>query len=158
MLERKLFALLTLLFSVICYQAEAAELSEELQASQNGRYILLCSDEDFDYYIDRQSMKKIKHPYLKEDLLDVWIKIAENEDASYSYPENFGMLHYYARLKEPQLQLLQTVYIKGKVVNSSMEERPFREANWQAVVPDTAEEELYYAIIRKFSESDKRRE
>lgn len=158
MLKRKLFALLALMFSVVYCQAEAAELAEELKAAQSDRYVLLCSDEDFDYYMDQQTMKKIKHPYLKEDLLDVWIKIAESEDTSYSYPENFGMLHYYVRLSEPQLQLLQTVYIKGKVVSSSMEERPFREMNWQIVVPDTAEEELYHAIIREFSGGNEQRE
>lgn len=149
MVRRSLFFMSLFCVILLTHRADASDAGRQQVVKQEAqdRYVFLYADEEMNYFMDRESSKKIRHPYLDESLLDVWVKIAENEHAAYAYPERYGMVHYYVRLNKPELQLIETVLVQGKTAQESKPPRPYREKNWKTVVPDTMEEELYRAIV-----------
>lgn len=125
------------------------------EIEEQDRYKALCSDEAFDYSIDQITAHKIKHPYLKEDLFDVWIKMMESDSATYTYPETYVLKHYYVRISKRELQLIQTVQVRGDEMHSLSPERPYQEKNWMQLIPSSFEERLYQAIIKEMSQCSK---
>lgn len=129
------------------------EPSPQQIIKKDTRYLRLYVRNDLEYFLDLATAKKIKHPYLKEELWDVWIKIKENEDAAYTYPEVYTMAHYYVRCTMSQLQLIQTFKIEEEAAVAYAPEVPYREKNWQNLIPGSNEEELYWAILKNVKEN-----
>lgn len=115
---------------------------------RRARYVFLHEEDDMRYYLDRESMRKTPHPYLKEDLLDVWVKLVSQEKNSYTYPQPYLLKNYYLRLTKPQIQL--RVILRADTLSKSDEATkiPYREKNWQDVYPDSLEEILYRSILK----------
>ena len=146
-MKRKISALLllclSLLFVTAAYAAEETESGKE----RRGRYLFLHKAEHARYYLDRQSLSKQPHPYLKEELLDVWIKVEAQEENAYTYPPPYTLKNYYLRLTKPQYQL-KVVLQGGDTPKSKDALRiPYREKNWQDAYPESVEEILYRRIV-----------
>ena len=118
----------------------------EDQAVTTERFVQIYKDDDSTYYLDKTTAKKIKHPYLKEDLLDIWLKVEGSVNGVYSDPVSYAMKHYYVRLKEKQVQLINSVDFNGETPVYTPDE-PYREKNWRTVVPSSAEESCYLKVI-----------
>ena len=119
---------------------------KEDQAVTTERFVQIYKDDDATYYLDKTTAKKIKHPYLKEDLLDVWLKVEGSVNGVYSDPVSYAMKHYYVRLKEKQLQLINSVEFNGETPVYTPDE-PYREKKWRTLVPSSAEESCYLKVI-----------
>ncbi len=118
----------------------------ELQNVTTERFVQIYKDDDSTYYLDKVTAKKIKHPYLNEDILDVWLKVEVNVNGVYNDPVSYTMKHYYLRLKEKQLQLINSVDFNGESPVYTPDE-PYREQNWRTLVPSSAEESCYLKVI-----------
>ena len=118
----------------------------EEQVVTTERFVQIYKDDDSTYYLDKATAKKIKHPYLKEDLLEVWLKIEGNANGVYSDPVTYAMKHYYVRLKEKQVQLINSVDFNGETPVYTPDE-PYREKNWRTLVPSSPEESCYLKVI-----------
>lgn len=153
-----IFILLMTVGSTYCF---AQEVPLDLQPQpekqkimiEDERYLWLCSRNDLDYFLDQVTAKKIRHPYLKEDLWDVWLKIKENENAAYTYPETYTIEHYYVRLTKPELQLMQRIQMEDESALEHMPQTPYQEKNWRILVPGSIEEEFYWAIIKNVKQN-----
>jgi hypothetical protein len=118
----------------------------EEQAVTTERFVQIYKDDESTYYLDNATAKKIKHPYLKEDLLDVWLKVEGNANGVYSDPVSYAMKHYYVRLTEKQVQLINSVDFNGETPVYTPDE-PYREKNWRTLVPSSPEESCYLKVI-----------
>jgi len=128
--------------------------NNEEQAVTTERFVQIYKDDDATYYLDTFTAKKIKHPYLKEDLLDVWLKVESNVNGVYSDPVSYAMKHYYVRLTEKQLQLINTVEFNGENPVYTPDE-PYREKNWRTLVPSSSEENCYLIIVEILNKDKK---
>lgn len=156
--------ILCMLPSVVVLAADATEQNQTLSAEsvniealQNGRFVYLFADDEYKYYLDRQTARQINHPYLNEKLLDVWLKIVSNTNAVYADPDNYIMQHYFVRLKEKQLQLVNEVVFNGETAFNNDPDIPYREKNWRTVVPSSSDEGCYLEIVKYMNknQSDK---
>ncbi|WP_110954568.1 hypothetical protein [Anaerosinus massiliensis] len=139
-------------FGTLCQAKESKNLNVENEGQQqikieDQRYIPIYHEDEYTYYLDNATKKKIKHPYLEEEILDVWVKIEGNEDGVYTDPVSYTMKHYYVRLKEKQMQLVNTIEFIGGISPSYSADTPYREKNWKTVVPTSREENCYLKII-----------
>lgn len=137
-----------MMFVNICQAMGVPNINEknELQNEIVERYVLIYKDDDYNYYLDQATAKKINHPYLKEELLDIWLKVEGNPNGVYNDPVIYTMKHYYVRLKEKQMQLINSVEFNGESPIYAPDE-PYREKNWKVLVPSSAEENCYLKIV-----------
>lgn len=148
-----------LLMSLSANHCWAQEVPLDLQpehqqiVKEDIRYLRICTRNDLDYFLDQATAKKIRHPYLKEDLWDIWLKIKENENAAYTYPEVYTMEHYYVRLIKPELQRMQRIQMEEESALEYVLQTPFQEKNWKILIPGSIEEEIYWAIIKNVKQN-----
>lgn len=137
-------------FFILCLSLLFASLvnAAEPEDAKRGRYVFLYESEDARYYLDYESMKQEPHPYLKETLLRVWLKVQLQEAGAYTYPPQYVLQQYDLRLTKPQYQL-RTILNAGETPKSKDAVRlPYREARWQEIYPESLEEILYRRILR----------
>lgn len=136
-------------------EKEENKQKNEQQDEKAERYILIYQDDDSTYYLDQVTAKKMNHPYLKEQMLDVWVKVENNPNGIYVDPASYTMKHYYMRLKEKQIQLINSVEFNGETPVYTPDE-PYREKNWRTLVPSSAEENCYIKIVELMSKLKKK--
>ena len=135
--------------AVPAWQEEAAKEKED----KNSRYVKICEDDSFIYYMDKKSAKWIQAPNVKNEyIIDVWIKLIpaeeNNPDSKYSYPAKYYLEHYYLRPTTQQIQFRSELEITGRPDNN-ISERPYDEAAWENLVPESVEDSIYQAVVKK---------
>lgn len=146
-MKRRIAAGLLLCVSLLFAAAACAAEENRNGEERRGRYVFLHAAEQARYYLDRESLAKQPHPYLKEELLDVWIKVEAQEENAYTYPPPYTLRNYYLRLTKPQYQL-KVVLRAGDTPRSKDAVRyPYREKNWRDAYPESLEEILYRRIV-----------
>lgn len=150
-----------MVFASVCQAMGVPNINEEKQKNQTNeqqnitteRYVLLYKNDEHDYYLDQVTAKKINHPYLKEEILDIWVKVDNIAQGGYTDPVSYTMKHYYVRLKEKQMQMINSVDFNGESPTYSPDE-PYREKNWKTLVPSSAEESCYFKIIELLNKTE----
>ncbi|MBP2630827.1 MAG: hypothetical protein H6Q70_1455 [Firmicutes bacterium] len=150
-----------MIFSSICQAMGAANISEKKEKNQINeqqdmtaeRYVLIYKDDEYNYYLDQVTAKKMNHPYLKEEILDVWLKVENTPKNGYADPVIYTMKHYYVRLKEKQMQMINSVEFNGENPTYSPDET-YREKNWKTLVPSSAEESCYLKIVELVNKTE----
>ena len=144
------------------------------------RFVKLTSDESYDYYLDRESVRWKRVPYTSSEYMaDVWIRMIEKnpDDAE----ENFGeaaelafareqninyapsdlevlmhnryfLEHYYLRPQRKQIQFLCELEVVGHPQNNA-EGREYSYKNWEDLIPGSVESMLYKAILKEIGTS-----
>lgn len=143
-----------MIFSGICQAMGVPNINEkkeinkidEQQDMTAERYVLIYKDDEYNYYLDQVTAKKMNHPYLKEEILDVWLKIENTSQSGYTDPISYTMKHYYVRLTEKQMQMINSVEFNGENPTYSPDQ-PYREKNWMTLVPSSAEESCYLKVV-----------
>ena len=111
-MKKVLLVLLSLLLlSSLCYGKEAT--TDKVTANEviepvtieSDRFNYLLSDNSFDYFFDKKTILLNNHPYLKEQVIDVWLKEVNNDE--FEADTGYVMKHYYFRVKEQQVILLE---------------------------------------------------
>ena len=132
----------------------AYQQQEDTKEEQNDRYVKLLSDDSFAYYMDKKSAKWIQCPNTSDEyIIDVWVKMVQlesgnNADLQYSYPSKYYLEHYYIRPTTQQIQFLSELEVTGRPDNN-IQERSYDEANWEKLVPESIEDSIYQAVVKK---------
>lgn len=150
-----------MMFSSICQAMGVPNSNEKKDKNQINepqnmtaeRYVLIYKDDEYNYYLDQVTAKKMNHPYLKEEILDVWLKIENNPQSGYADPVSYTMKHYYVRLTEKQMQMINSVEFNGENPIYSPDQ-PYREKNWKTLVPSSAEESCYFKIVELVNKTE----
>ena len=126
------------------------------EGKKKERYMLLCQDDSFIYWLDTQNVRWMDMPYSSlESIIDIWVRLEDiSEDAEYSYPQKYYMEHFYLRPEKQQIQFLSELEVTGKPQNA-IKERQYRYENWENLVPGSTEEEIYYAVVEHMKELEK---
>ena len=126
------------------------------EGKKRERYLMLCQDDSFIYWLDTQNVRWIDMPYSSlESIIDIWVRLEDiSEDAEYSYPQKYYMEHFYLRPERQQIQFLSELEVTGKPQNA-IKERQYRYENWENLVPGSTEEEIYYAVVEHMKELEK---
>lgn len=131
-------------------------------ALPKSRYLKVASNSAYNYYLDTETVRYIRDPYLDEQLIDAWLKITAADDISNTELENqqvtennrfgYSVRRYYFRLKERQMQLLtlQDFSTNGTPLNS--EKYTYAAVRWDDIAPNTLGE-VWYGKIRTYLES-----
>ena len=142
---------------------------------QKARFIKLTMDQNFIYYLDKDSVTWKKMPYSTTEMVaDVWIRMINRNDNELLHesevddivlaaeegkqfqPEDVEVLchqkyhleHYYLRPKTRQIQyLVELSDIEGNPQNT-VNERVYEHQNWENLVPSSIESKIYYGVIK----------
>lgn len=146
------------------------------------RFVRLTSDENYDYYLDRESVAWKRVPYTSSEYMaDVWIRMIEKnpddedfydgtpeiseikyaQDLNINYsPEDIKVLmhkkyyleHYYLRPKRKQIQFLCELEVVDHPQNN-VAGRPYDTRNWEELIPGSIESILYKKIMKTIGDS-----
>ena len=85
------------------------------------------------------------HPYLKEQVIDVWLKEVNNDE--FEADTGYVMKHYYFRVKEQQVILLEEAEftLDGRLIDNSV--KAFTDARWENLIPGTTIEKCYQLTV-----------
>ncbi len=111
------------------------------------RFLPIFSDDEYNYYLDTTTIKLVPHPYRKEKIVDVWIKLEHNANAIYSDSAINILQHYYMRQVEAEQQLLSEIIVNSDENSASEQRAKYSEENWQALIPESSEESCYMEIM-----------
>ena len=142
---------------------------------QKARFIKLTMDQNFIYYLDKDSVTWKKMPYSTTEMVaDVWIRMINRndnellsesevddiilaaEEGKQFRPEDVEVLchqkyhleHYYLRPKTRQIQyLVELSDIEGNPQNT-VNERVYEHQNWENLVPSSVEYRIYNGVIK----------
>lgn len=142
---------------------------------QKLRFIKLTMDQNYIYYLDRETVSWKKMPYSTTEMMaDVWIRMIERnddellsdseiddvilaaEEGKQFRPEDLEVLrhqkyhleHYYIRPKTQQIQyLVELSDIEGNPQNT-INERNYSYANWESLVPNSVEYRIYRGVVK----------
>lgn len=160
---RKLLALryvrvIILLCCIVGFHIGQASANEQVENQQEHqaviekpveRYVFIYADDEYNYYLDTKTAKQMQHPYLSEDLLDVWIKIVSNTSNQYLDQSSATVMqHYYVRLNQRQMQLINEVALGNDSAFKNQPDIPYSEKKWRTVVPGSSDEGCYDGIIK----------
>lgn len=140
-----------LLLSSLCYGKEAT--TDKVTANEviepvtieSDRFNYLLSDNSFDYFFDKKTILLNNHPYLKEQVIDVWLKEVNNDE--FEADTGYVMKHYYFRVKEQQVILLEEAEftLDGRLIDNSV--KAFTDARWENLIPGTTIEKCYQLTV-----------
>lgn len=142
--------------------ATATTASDEGEKDKKeSRYVKMFNDNYFNYYMDNKSIKWILCPNRSNEyIIDVWVKLERIEDAydksmaersdddQYAYQEKYYLEHYYVRPSTDQIQFLCELEVSGRPDND-IRQRDYDIKNWEYLVPDSVEDNIYQAVIKK---------
>ena len=142
---------------------------------QKARFVKLTMDQNYIYYLDRDTVTWKKMPYSTTEMMaDVWIRMIERndknllpdyeiddvilaaEDGKQFRPEDLEVLrhqkyhleHYYIRPKTQQIQyLVELSDIEGNPQNT-VNQRTYSYANWEDLVPNSVEYRIYHGVVK----------
>ena len=119
------------------------------KANEKDRYLTILRDNGFVYALDTRNAHWIPMPHSgNEYIADVWVKLVQTEgDVNYSYPQKYYLEHYYIRPKTQQIQFLCELEVTGRPENA-VQERPYKSSNWENLVPDSIEDEIYHKVLQ----------
>ncbi len=141
------------------------------------RFIEILKDNDYSYYLDMDSARWVTCPHGTEQILEVWIKLVQDtntgsvratdkgngiqpsisaDENSYSYSDHYYLEHYYIRPAKEQIQFLSELEITGRPSNA-ISERAYNEANWENLIPDSIEDEIYHGVMKHIKELPKKK-
>ena len=133
------------------------ESEENRRAAEDGgkRFLPIIRDENFVYYLDRESVRWVRVPYAaSEYMIDAWIRLVDKKDAwnfaptATRNPEKYYIEHYYIRPKKRQIQFLCELEVMGKPQNT-ISEREYSAKNWESLIPGSIESDIYYAVLKE---------
>ena len=140
------------------------------------RFVKLTSDDRYDYYLDRESVKWKRVPYMSaEYMADVWIRmierdaeqdnavdVEENAELAFAREQNINyapsdievlkhnqyfLEHYYLRPKRKQIQFLCELEVVGHPQNNEPG-RAYDVKNWEELIPGSIESVLYKRVLK----------
>lgn len=130
---------------------------EEEKEQMDSRYARLMADESFVYYMDTKTAKWMKCPNSQDEyIIDVWIRLqpVENgQSTQYSYPPKYFLEHYYLRPDKQQVQFLAELEVTGRPDNN-VNQRAYDMYNWETLVPESVEESIYQAVLKKMKKKN----
>ena len=142
-MKKVLLVLLSLLLlSSLCYGKEAT--TDKVTANEVIEPVTIESD-SFDYFFDKKTILLNNHPYLKEQVIDVWLKEVNNDE--FEADTGYVMKHYYFRVKEQQIILLEEAEftLDGRLIDNSV--KAFTDARWENLIPGTTIEKCYQLTV-----------
>jgi|GEM_PF-3211311 len=131
-------------------------------AGQNSRYLKIAENAAYTYYLDIETVRYIKDPYLEEKIIDVWIKIVCEENGSKAEIENRGkkgmvtegydkfsysVRRYYLRLNERQMQMLASRDFASDGSQLEFQKYNYAAVRWDDLAPNTLGD-LWYSKVR----------
>lgn len=131
-------------------------------AEQSSRYLKITENAAYTYYLDTETVRYIKDPYLEEKLIDVWIKIVceqSGAEAEIKNRENKGMItegydkfsysvrRYYFRLNERQMQMLTSRDFASDGSQLEFQKCIYAATRWDDLAPNTVGD-LWYSKVR----------
>jgi hypothetical protein len=116
-------------------------------ASSKERYKVLLNSDNYMCYLDTQTIAYAKHPYIKEQLIDAWIKTIRT-DGSYT------LERYYFRIKERKMQQICSVTYDDNGNQISVQTYTYDEKNWINIIPETLGEKWYNSITKFAFDND----
>ncbi len=139
------------------------------------RFVKLTMDENYIYYLDKESVVWRRLPYSASEMIaDVWIRMIERNDTDLlpeeEVPEivfahdngrrfrptdvevlrhrRYHLEHYYLRPERRQIQFLcELSDIEGRPQNT-ITEREYNYNNWENLIPDSIETKIYRAVTK----------
>lgn len=163
---KKAVAFLLAILTMLC--ACSAYAASDDNKDKNKRYSKIYADDSFYYYMDTKSAKWILCPNTRDEyIIDVWIKLEQVSEAvasggdtentgenaaesgeQYSYPARYYLEHYYMNPASEEIQFLCELEVTGRPDND-IAQRDYDMHNWEPLVPDSIEDNLYRAVVRK---------
>ena len=135
-------------------QKEAEDKSgsqkKDYSKKEKDRYVKILEDNGFVYALDTRNAHWIPMPHSgNEYIADVWVRLVQTDggDGNYSYPQKYYLEHYYIRPKTQQIQFLSELEVTGRPENA-IQERPYKSSNWENLVPDSIEDEIYHKVLQ----------
>ena len=144
---------------------------------QKSRFARLTMDENYIYFLDKESVTWRRIPYLTEEYMaDVWIRMIERDDEDLEYPHELVMMaeeegkqisesdievlqhrryyleHYYLRPQTEQIQFLSELEIVDRPQNTATERR-YDYQNWEYLIPGSTESIIYRKVIEVIGKS-----
>jgi len=136
-------------------------------AGQSSRYLKIAGNAAYTYYLDLQTVRYIKDPYLEEQLIDAWVKIVCEEngaEAEIESRENKGMVtkgydklsysirRYYFRLNQRQMQMLASRDFASDGSQLEFQKYTYTAARWDDLAPNTLGD-LWYSKVRWYMDT-----
>lgn len=133
-------------------------------AGASSRYLKIAGDGASTYYLDVETVRYIKDPYLDEKLIDAWIKIVSEQngaEAEIANRQNKGLAtegydkfsysvrRYYFRLNERQLQMLASRDFALDGSQLEFQKYGYAANRWEDLVPNTLGD-LWYGKVREY--------
>lgn len=144
---RKILIVLLSFFimTAVCYAEQTEEKPSSTTNIDSARFVYLLSDSSFDYFFDSKTIVYNSHPYLDEQVVDVWIKEINNDE--FQTDTGYEMKHYYYRINDKQMMLLEYANFTtdGRLIEKSA--KIFTDARWENIIPATSEEKCYQLIL-----------
>ena len=163
-------------FAETNHQYRHISTSRENVKYEKLRFVKLTSDDRYDYYLDRESVKWKRVPYMSaEYMADVWIRmierdaeqdnavdVEENAELAYAREQNINyapsdievlkhnqyfLEHYYLRPKRKQIQFLCELEVVGHPQNNE-NGRAYDVKNWEELIPGSIESVLYKRVLK----------
>lgn len=137
-------------------QKNSAEPAKSDEAKkEDNRFVTILKDNGFIYALDTRNAHWIPMPHSgNEYIADVWVKLVQTDGGTnnYSYPQKYYLEHYYIRPKTQQIQFLCELEVTGRPENA-VQERPYKSSNWENLVPDSIEDEIYHKVLQNMKKN-----
>ena len=123
------------------------------------RFVWLLQDENYHYFLDKQSVKWRLVPYMNSEyMVDAWIRLlpirqeqteTEYDDEGNALPSRrtYYLEHYYIRPKTRQIQFLCELEVTGRPQNT-ISQREYDYKNWEDLIPGSIEDEIYRSVLK----------
>ena len=135
--------------------AENAAAEENNEAAKDTKYEILFEDETFIYLLDKENTGWIRKPYdVRKYVIDAWVKMmpyelsTQQELLEPSEDRKYYLEHYLIDPETNKIQFLCEVEVTGRPENN-ITQRKYDPANWEGLVPESMEDRIFHAIVRK---------